>query len=185
MFNDILARSSLFNLMAAIRREMGIAGCLFGRQPAPERRSDPDPRIGVSGTLCVRDVAADSNYDARCTIIGTVRWWYEPLRVFCHEPWMKPNVEWHQLREDSSWYLCYELPERWEDRIAKVRDVNDILQTIEFAKEFCLRSSRSLIEKHLFAFRQNITRWPPEWEAWPHNRGAAVREFRQELRRAG
>lgn len=185
MFDDLLAQSSLFNLIAAIRRDLGGPTSLFARPPAPERRSDPDPRIGVSGTLRVRDVATDAECDARCTIIGTVRWWYEPLRVFCDEPWMKRSVEWHQLREGSSWYLCYELPERWEDRIAKVRDANDTLQTIEFAKEFCLRSSRSLIEKHLFGSRQNITKWPPEWHAWPHDRRAAVREFRDELRLAG
>lgn len=185
MFDNLSAQSSLFNLMAAIRCNLGIPSCLFARPPTPERRLDPDARIGVNGILRVRDFAADTEYDAQCTIIGTVRWWYEPLRVFCHEAWMRSSFDWHQLRENSSWYLCYELPERWEDRIAKVRNANDTLQTIEFAKEFCLRSSRSLIEKHLFAFRQNIATWPSEWDAWPHNREAAVREFRHELRRAG
>jgi hypothetical protein len=184
MFDDLLAQSSLFNLIAGIRSDLGAATCLFARPPAAGRESDPDARVGVSGTLRVRDVAADSNYDARCTIIGTVRWWYEPLRVFCHEPWMKRSVHWHQLREGAKWYLCYELPERWEDRISKVADLNPTLHTIEFAKEFCLRSSGALIEKHLFASRQNIKEWPADWDAWPHSRRDALREFHQELRLA-
>jgi hypothetical protein len=184
MYDELLVQSSLFNLIGSIRNDLGTPSCLFARPPAPERPSDPDARIGVCGTLRLRDVAAATEYDARCAIVGTVRWWYEPLRVFCNEPWMRRSVHWHQLRERSSWYLCYELPERWEDRITKVARANDILQTVEFAKEFCLRSSRALIEKHLFAYRQNITEWPVEWDAWPHSRREAVRKFHQELRLA-
>jgi hypothetical protein len=97
---------------------------------------------------------------------------------------MKRDVDWHQLPEGSRWYLCYELPERWEDRITKVAQANEMLQTVEFAKEFCLRSSRALIEKHLFAYRQNITEWPSEWDAWPHSRPEAIRRFHQGLRLA-
>jgi hypothetical protein len=184
MYNELLSQSNLFSLIAAIRSDLGTPSNLFAMPPTVERRSDPDARIGISGTLRLHDAAAEAEYEARCSIIGTVRWWYEPLRVFCDEPWMKRSVDWHQLREGSRWYLCYELPERWEDRITKVARVNDIFQTIEFAKEFCLRSSRALIEKHLFAYRQNIKEWPKKWDAWPHSRQEAVREFHKELQLA-
>lgn len=184
MFDDLLNQSDLFNLVAAIRESLLDRSALFTRPTEGKLLQTPTLDVGVRGKLRIVD-GADAEYDAQCTVIGSATWRRHPLKVFCNEPWMKCSLEWHQLRERTSWYLCYELPERWEDRVAKVAAANDNLTTIEFAKEFCLRAARTLIEKHLFAHRHNITKWPSEWDAWPHSRQSAVRQFREELRRAG
>ena len=73
MFDELVAQSSLFNLVAAIRVDLGAASSLFSRPPAPDRSADPDARVGVSGTLRIRDLAADAEFDARCTITATLR----------------------------------------------------------------------------------------------------------------
>jgi hypothetical protein len=66
MYDDLLVQSSLFNLIGAIRKDLGTPTCLFARPPAPGRQSDRDMRIGVSGTLRLRDVAAEAKI--RCAM---------------------------------------------------------------------------------------------------------------------
>lgn len=217
MNEDPSEQSALFHLMMAIRKDLLDPGPLFER-PAPTeicRRRKRVKReweeeyltnymfasarpsrseIGVRGELLIKDFATEGACRANCTFASSTQWASNPIKVFCTEPWIKKEVNWHLVpeilerpaKDDAAWRLCYELEQRWCDCIEFVRRSNkDPLKTITFAAAFCLQASRWLIEKHLFAYRQNITKWPPEWLAWPHNREAAERLYRQETLKAG
>jgi hypothetical protein len=189
MYDQLQRQSTLFNLMGGVQQDLVDPSPLFARPkncPRPTR-GDPNKQfdIAVRGKLVIGDIAAENTYPAECIIVGSEKWENQPLKVFCTETWIRRETDWHLVKDPSGWFLCYEFHERWADRIAKVKKVNDQLKTAQFAQEFCLRASRDLIEKHLFAFRQNIKKWPKQWDAWPHGWEAAMREYRQELRLTG
>ena len=178
MFDTAFEQSAVFNLITAIRNELINPGPLFQRPRGFQ--------IGVQGTLQVADRAAEGTYPAKCTVVGSTNWATVPLKVFCTESWMRRETDWHHIKENTGlWYLCYEFHDRWRDRIAAVAEYNDPSKAIEFAAKFCVHGSRWLIEKHLFAYRHNITKWPNEWPAYAHGFAAARLEYQRELRKAG
>jgi hypothetical protein len=174
MIDALFEQSAVFNLTAAIRDDLLNPGPLFQRPGGF--------RIGVQGLLILRDFAAETTYAADCIFIASKEWRRRPLKVFCSENWVKHDIEWHVLRDNS---LCYEFFERWADRIAIVSSSNEVQETVRYAAKWCVNGSRRLLEKHLFADRQNIRDWPKQWDAWPHGVEAASYQYQQELKRAG
>jgi hypothetical protein len=174
MTDLLLKQSAVFNLAAAIRDDLVNPGPLFQRPGGF--------RIGVRGLLVLGDFAAETTYPADCTFIASTEWPRLPPKAFCCENWVKHDVDWHVLHDKS---LCYEFFERWADRIAIVSSSNEAHDVIRYAAKWCVSGSRSLLEKHLFADRQNIKTWPKEWDFWPHGVKAASYQYHQELKRAG
>src|ERR1044071_333320 len=174
MFDTLFERSAVFNLMTAIREDLV--------SPTPLFRRPNGFQIGVQGKLPIDDRAAEETYFATCTGVGSTDWATVPLKVFCTEKWIRQETNWHLIKEKTgAWYLCYEFPDRWKDRIAAVAACNEPSKVIEFAAQFCIHGSRCLIEKHLFAYRHHITQWPTEWPAYAHRSDAARAQYRQDL----
>jgi hypothetical protein len=172
---DLIAeQSAVFNLTATIRVDLVNPGPLFQRPGGF--------RIGVRGFLVLDDFAAETTYLADCTFIASAEWPRLPPKVFCLEDWVRHDIDWHVLSDNS---LCYEFFERWADRIAVVRKFNEDEGAVTYAAKWCVNGTRGLLEKHLFADRQNIKTWPKKWDAWPHGIAAARYEYHKELKRAG
>jgi hypothetical protein len=174
MIDALFDQSAVFNLTTAIRDDLLTPGPLFQRPGGFQ--------IGVQGLLLLRDFAAETTYPAHCTFIASGDWRRLPPKVFCSESWVRHTIEWHVLRDGS---LCYEFCGRWADRVADVDHSNQVHEAVQYAAQWCLNGCRSLLEKHLFADRQNIKAWPKKWDAWPHGFDAANYEYHQQLKRAG
>jgi hypothetical protein len=174
MIDALFEQSAVFNLASAIRDDLVTPGPLFQRPG--------DFKIGVRGVLNLRDLAAETTYSADCTFIVSTNWRRFPPKVFCFENWVRHSIDWH-IFDDGS--LCYEFFKRWADRVALVDHSNQAHETVRYAAKWCVHASRSLLEKHLLADRQNIKTWPGKWDAWSHGVEAATYEYHQEMKRAG
>ncbi len=174
MIEALFERSAVFNLTTAIRDDLVDPGPLFQRPG--------DFQIGVQGILLLRDLAADTTYPADCIFIASTEWRRSPPKTFSSESWLRRSIDWHVLADGS---LCYEFFERWADKVAMVNSSNEVQEAVQYAAKWCVNASRRLLEKHLFAHRQNIQDWPKEWDAWPHGVQAASFQYHQELKRAG
>lgn len=87
-----------------------------------------------------------------------------PPPVWCHEEWIRPGVDWHNLGEAG---LCWVLPEEWRDAMNwKGKPVRAIM---EEGRELFLRNTRSLITRHWVANAEDIDEWQDDWEAWSHS----------------
>ena len=122
MNEDPPEQSALFHLMTAIRENLLDPGPLFER-PAPAeifRRSKPVKReweegyltnymfasarpskseIGVRGELLIKDFATEGACRANCTFASSTQWASNPVKVFCTEPWIRKEVNWHVVPE--------------------------------------------------------------------------------------
>jgi len=174
MTDALFEQSAVFNLTTAIRDDLLNPGALFQRPGGFQ--------IGVHGLLLLHDFAAETTYPANCIFIASTEWRHVPPKVFCSESWLKKGIDWHVLPDGS---LCYEFFKRWADRVSIVNTSNEVHDTVQYAARWCVNGSRRLLEKHLFADRQNIKAWPKQWDAWPHGIQAASFQYDQELKRAG
>jgi len=174
MMDLLFQQSAVFNVASSIQCHLSSSSPLFQRPPLF--------RIGVGGQLAVTDFATRNSALAACTFIASDAWLRRPIQVFCHESWLKHDIDWHVFGDGS---LCYEFDGRWALQLAQVAAKNDLPDLADYAAMWCVNGTRKLLEKHLLADRLNITNWRPEWKAWPHGRAAAAREYSRELRRAG
>jgi len=100
--------------------------------------------------------------------------------VYCSAPWLKCGADWHI---SSNGWLCWELPNLWEDRIGKLEaEKVESGALTQYAATWCMNSVISLLCRHWYAHRHGIEQWPPEWKHWGHyNEG--VLEYERQKRK--
>jgi len=131
----------------------------------------------IKGKLNLSHDDVTTRVAASCRFTITPDWLSELPYVAADDPWViRGNADWHTYPDGS---LCFEFDERWSDVISDIATLEGLGVAAEFAKTWCLRSTRWLLWKHLVAHREGIVVWPKEWKFWPHGRAAARQRYSQ------
>jgi hypothetical protein len=62
---------------------------------------------------------------------------------------------------------------RWKDCMIDALDKKTLGEVAELGTIWILRSTRNLLNRHLFAYRSGIKEWRKEWDYWAHGQAAA------------
>lgn len=137
-----------------------------------DRKED---RIHIVGHLPLADESRSTRKRARCDFVISSQWVRKIPTVVCHEPWLTRKLpEWHA---DADGKLCYEFDLRWERELSLMVEQFTLGLTADYASKWLLNSTRSLLNRHLFASRHNIANWPARWDFWAHGTADAERQL--------
>ena len=131
--------------------------------------------IQVIGQLPLGDQEFSTGKKARCAFKVDSQWVQKTPEVICLEPWIiRGLADWHI---DENGRLCYEFDLNWEQELSAMVEQYTLGLTADYATQWLLNSTRSLLRRHLFASRNGITTWPKSWDFWPHERTAAEQQL--------
>lgn len=100
-----------------------------------------------------------------------------PPTVWCRQPWMRSEPDWH----NGPGGMCWVLDQEWRDHmLIRRKPVKAILQE---GRDWLIKSVTLLVDRHYLAHRKGFTRWRPEWACWSHY-GAGLREYRRSRARS-
>ena len=138
-------------------------------------------RISITGVLPLHTEAFGTTAMARCMFNILPDWMIKIPEVTCFEPWLtRKPPEWHVDRDGR---LCLEFDAHWEQELTEIIDLYTAGLAADYAVSWLLNSTRSLLDRHLFAFRNGITSWPGAWTFWAHGAEAAKHQLRTLLPR--
>lgn len=138
-------------------------------------------RIRITGRLALGDEEFHTKSKARCIFDVGPRWVEDIPHVACLEPWItRRPPEWH-IGKDGS--LCFEFSLHWRHELSGMVEQFTYGLTAEYAAAWLLNSTRSLLRRHLLAYRQGLTNWPQAWNYWPHGSEAAKRQLKHLLQK--
>lgn len=101
--------------------------------------------------------------------------------VYCSAPWLKCGQDWHAA---SDGLLCWELPERWIDKIADIQRQNAAPDALaEYAATWCMNGVITLLCRQWYAYKNELMQWPPEWGYWDHGQ-KGILQYEREKRKA-
>ena len=137
-------------------------------------------RITIWGTLPLASEAYVTRATARCRFEVTAQWPTLIPLVWCYDSWVRrdPKWIWH-ASEDGQ--LCFEYAMRWVDEMQVVLGEVGLLTATDFAATWLLKSTRSLLNRHLFTSRHPLEVWPKVWQDWAHDRVAVNAQYRKYL----
>lgn len=109
--------------------------------------------------------------------------------VFCYEPWVRHEMDWHclpYLKEGSLWNgyynLCWIYPGEW---ILAHNYKSKRLKKVAIEGSELLKNNLSkLLDCHWVGHALGIKKWRDEWGAWGHGR-KGIQEFSQEIEARG
>lgn len=97
-----------------------------------------------------------------------------PPLVHCDENWMKTGADWHNGPP-----MCWVLPDEWRDAMSwRGKPVRAIMAE---GREWVMKGSACLINRHFSAHLDGLTDWPSAWAFWSHY-DEGIKEYRQERR---
>jgi len=132
-------------------------------------------QIQVGGRLPLADQQFFTKNSARCVLEISSRWAWEIPEVACVEPWLTRKMpEWHA---DENGRLCFEFKLKWEKELPAMVEQYGFGLIADYAATWLLNSTRSLLNRHLFAFRNGIKSWPKAWDYWPHGTIESARQL--------
>jgi hypothetical protein len=132
-------------------------------------------RIEIMGRLGLKSEDFDTAKTANCIFQINYDWLYKIPVVACTESWLtRKPPDWHVSKDGQ---LCFEFNMRWEGKLSAMEAEYTSGLTAEYAAKWLLNSTRSLLQRHLFAFRNGITIWPKVWNYWAHGQGEAEQEY--------
>lgn len=135
--------------------------------------------IKMSGKLALSHDGRSTGALASCRFWVNSTWLEKPPEIAVDEPWLRHDIEWHA----DKGFLCFEYHRKWADVLDEIASKDGLGRAAEYAKTWCLRSTRSLLWKHLQADRIGLKKWPKEWDSWPHY-DEALDAYREEQRLA-
>lgn len=135
-------------------------------------------RIKVAGCLPLASPDYFTKKRAFCVFEVNHEWLWRIPEVTCKESWItKGLADWH-IGSDGR--LCFEYDERWRQELASMVKCHTFGQTADYAVEWLINSTRSLLNRHLFASRNGLTVWSKQWDFWAHGRKEAGRQLLRE-----
>ena len=105
-----------------------------------------------------------SKLKATCVISLSTGWTTTPPVVYCTNPWVTRDREWHV---GDSGNLCYVLDAEWRDRIRDVASRHEMDGVAAYAAEYLMRNTQWLMQRHIVGHQQNIKEW--SWAGWGHD----------------
>jgi hypothetical protein len=122
--------------------------------------------ILVKGFLPLASEAIFTRKKALCTFEVSPDWVVRAPTVICHERWLIRKLpEWHANIDGA---ICFEFSLNWEQELLMMVDRHTHGPAAEYAAAWLVNSTRSLLNRHLFASRNGLTAWPKAWDFWPH-----------------
>jgi len=85
-----------------------------------------------------------------------------PPTVWCRQPWMRIDKDWHNDERG----MCWVLAAQWCDRMAP--DQMPVDAFLQFGPRWLVVAVGSLIDRHYFGHYNKLREWPSMWEAFPH-----------------
>lgn len=137
----------------------------------PKIKIDCDKyQISIAGSLALGSAEMETKKHAECVIIVDCEWMQRPPLVICKEPWVTlGKADWHISDQGV---MCWDYKSRWKDLISIALETGTHGGAAEFGSRWFLRSTRNLLNRHLFAFRSGIKEWRKEWDYWAHDETA-------------
>lgn len=131
--------------------------------------------IEITGRIPLASAEFATKKEALCVFRIDHQWAFKIPHVICLEPWItiKPP-EWHIYADRR---LCFEFDLNWQREMPLMVEQYTFGLAAEYGVTWMVNSSRSLLNRHLFAFRNGITVWPKSWDYWAHS----VSEAKQQL----
>lgn len=134
--------------------------------------------IQVAGYLPLVSPDYSTKKKAFCEFNVNHEWLWRIPEVSCKESWIRKGVaDWHVFSDGR---LCFEYDARWRQELSAIAKCYTFGQTADFAVEWLLNSTRSLLNRHLFASRNDLVIWSKQWDFWAHGRGEAERQLIRE-----
>ena len=131
--------------------------------------------ITITGALPLAEEGFSTRATARCIFKLNSSWPSTIPEVTCLEPWLRrKSPEWHA---GHNGVLCYEFSLYWARELPIMVEKYTHGLTADWAARWLLHSTRLLLNKHLFAFRNGVTEWPRGWDYWPHDVEAARKQL--------
>ena len=131
--------------------------------------------IHLDGCIELGDEHFYTQKKARCSFDISTNWVQKIPIVICRESWViRKPPEWH-VYEDGN--LCFEFELNWGYKLSAMVDKYTHGLAAEYATKWLLSSTRSLLNRHLFAVRAGIKSWNADWNYWPHGHDDASKEF--------
>ena len=139
--------------------------------------------IEITGKLPLSNRDFTTNKRALCIFRINAQWPWQTPDVICCEDWIKKGIpDWH-INTDGN--LCFEFSKKWMNELPPMVDEYSLGLTSEYASTWLVNSSRSLLNRHLFAFRNGIKDWPKAWDFWAHDKEMALRQFMESQKHLG
>jgi hypothetical protein len=132
----------------------------------------------VVGRLNLSHDQTVSTQSARCEFKVLPDWRSNPPLVWCREPWVRNDWNWHA---GAGGILCYVLDREWQDSVTLVFEKEGPLAASHYASSFCLRNVRWLLYRHYIGYITKMPDWPAEWKARPHGE-AGYKDYLKQLR---
>jgi hypothetical protein len=138
--------------------------------------------IKVSGRLPLASIDFSTRKLAACSFKVGHNWLWEMPEIVCSEPWIiRGQADWHI---NANGEMCSEFDVKWQKHLAELVERYTYGLTAEYATEWLVNSTRSLLQRHLVAYRTGLTEWADDWDFWAHARDVAERQFiHEEIRR--
>jgi len=127
----------------------------------------------VSGMLNLSHDEIKTHKMAHCKIHVFPDWKSQQPIVWCLEPWIRHDWNWHA---GAGGLLCYVLGEQWTDFVGGVLKCEGAEAATRYATDLCLRNVRWLLYRHYIGHVTKMKIWPKDWPAWPHG-DAGRREY--------
>jgi hypothetical protein len=115
---------------------------------------------------------------AKCEITIAPDWWRQMPAVYCPDPWVRSDIDWHAWKG----CLCFMLGDEWTDCVTHVYQDGDLREAARYAARLCLRNVRWLLYRHYIGHAMKIQEWPKEWPARPHAEAGRL-EYHRQIRR--
>ncbi len=112
-----------------------------------------------------------------------------PPIVFCKEPWIRRDLDWHCFRAAGPkgvWKdldrLCWIHPFEWER--AHDHKTKRLAVVISEGAEWLKNNLHKLLERHWTGHALGIKNWPSEWGGWGHG-NTGTQQFLVEMKKLG
>jgi len=159
-----------------------LASLLASNLKSSEMYLDPAAEwADVSGFLNLSHDEITTSKSARCLIKLSPEWSLFPPRVWCLEPWVRFEPDWHAGVGTNKDQLCYVLAQEWCDLVAKVWIDEGPAAALAYAAGFCLRNIQWLLYRHYIGHITQMSIWPTDWPSRPHNLEKALKQYRQQI----
>lgn len=133
----------------------------------------------LAGTINLTHDSWETKLEARCEFRFAHSWRCNAPDVWCFEPWLRRDGDWHVYRDGR---ICWILEKEWQDTLAAISRDHGLLDVSRFAAFWCCRNTRWLLARHQYGSEFGLVQWPSNWPEWRHG-DVALADYRKWKRR--
>ncbi|MDP0492236.1 MAG: hypothetical protein Q7Q71_14395 [Verrucomicrobiota bacterium JB023] len=104
-----------------------------------------------------------------------------PPMLFCDEPWVKREADWH-VNVNADGDLCWISHDEW--KLAQSQTSKSKILVVEDFSELLRCGALFLISRHWIATKLELKIWPKQWDQWLHS-DEGTKQFWDEIKTEG